>query len=45
MFDITGKTKRSKWQSYVDSGISAEEAEKKYVEKFNALKASNGLKA
>ncbi|KIW05946.1 uncharacterized protein PV09_03135 [Verruconis gallopava] len=43
-FDFTGKAKRSAWQKKVDEGITAEEAKKQYVERFNALKEKYGLK-
>ncbi|KAF2433521.1 putative acyl-CoA-binding protein like protein [Tothia fuscella] len=45
MFDIAGKTKRNKWQEFIDAGVTKDQAQKKYVEKFNDLKTKHGLKA
>jgi len=38
MFDMAGKTKRSKWQAYLDAGITKDQAMAKYVEKYDELK-------
>ncbi|KAH7031276.1 acyl-CoA-binding protein [Microdochium trichocladiopsis] len=45
MFDLKNKAKYSAWEKKVQSGISAEDAQKAYVEKVEALKASCGFDA
>jgi acyl-CoA-binding protein len=39
-----GKYKHNAWKKEVESGTTAAEAKKKYVEKFNAMKEKHGLK-
>ncbi|KAF2662690.1 hypothetical protein K491DRAFT_710030 [Lophiostoma macrostomum CBS 122681] len=36
-YDFEGKAKRTRWQEAVDEGISANDAEKKYIELGQAL--------
>ena len=42
--NFQGKAKYNKWQETLSKNVTQEEAEKKYVEKFNALKAKYGTK-
>jgi diazepam-binding inhibitor (GABA receptor modulating acyl-CoA-binding protein) len=41
---MQGKFKFNKYKELADSGMTAEEARKKYVEKFNEMKEKHGLK-
>ncbi|KAK1767963.1 acyl CoA binding protein [Phialemonium atrogriseum] len=42
MFDIKAKAKKNAWKAIVDEGISAEEAQERYVELVEALKEEHG---
>ncbi|KAM5435855.1 acyl-CoA-binding protein (ACBP)/diazepam binding inhibitor (DBI)/endozepine (EP) [Microsporum ferrugineum] len=42
MFDFKGKYKHGKWKEIVDEGISPEQAQEKYVELVEKLKAKYG---
>ncbi|KAI0521320.1 acyl CoA binding protein-domain-containing protein [Xylaria bambusicola] len=43
MFDLKGKAKLRAWEGYVAEGISAEEAQKRYIEKVEELKNKYGF--
>ncbi|KAH8884769.1 acyl CoA binding protein [Thozetella sp. PMI_491] len=43
MFDLKGKAKKNAWQKLVDEGLTAEEAQEKYVALVEKLKASLGF--
>lgn len=45
MFDLKGKAKKNAWQKVVDEGITAEEAQEKYVAYIEELKAKHGYDA
>lgn len=45
MFDIKGKAKLSAWQKVVDEGLTAEQAQEKYVEAIEKAKAQYGFDA
>ncbi|KAI5463427.1 acyl-CoA-binding protein [Mariannaea sp. PMI_226] len=45
MFDLKGKAKKNAWQKLVDEGISAEEAQTRYVALVEALKEKHGYDA
>ncbi|KAH6895575.1 putative fatty acid binding protein [Thelonectria olida] len=45
IFDLKGKAKKNAWQKIVDEGISAEEAQKRYVDLVETLKAKYGYDA
>ncbi|KAH7328259.1 acyl CoA binding protein [Stachybotrys elegans] len=45
MFDLKGKAKKNAWSAKVDEGLSAEEAQSKYVALVESLKASCGFDA
>ncbi|KXJ85807.1 acyl-CoA-binding protein [Microdochium bolleyi] len=45
MFDLKGKAKYNAWSDKVKEGLSAEDAQKAYVDKVEALKASHGYDA
>ncbi|KAK3400395.1 acyl-CoA-binding protein [Sordaria brevicollis] len=42
MFDLKGKAKYNAWQKVVDEGLSAEEAQTKYVAKVEEMKTQYG---
>ncbi|KAL3955750.1 hypothetical protein ACCO45_011313 [Purpureocillium lilacinum] len=42
MFDLKGKAKKNAWQKVVDEGITAEQAQERYVELVEKLKVSCG---
>ncbi|MCJ1312928.1 hypothetical protein MMC25_006604 [Agyrium rufum] len=42
MFDLKGKAKYNKWQETVDEGLSADQAQKKYVTLVGTLKTKYG---
>jgi len=44
MFDIKGKAKWNAWKEAEDAGTTKEEAQKKYVEKYNELVNTIGTK-
>ncbi|CAL8580737.1 MAG: hypothetical protein LQ349_001550 [Xanthoria aureola] len=43
MFDLTGKAKYNAWKQVEDEGVSAKDAQEKYVKKVNALKEKYGF--
>jgi len=43
MFDLKGKAKHKAWQKEIDSGLSASDAEKRYIDLVNKLKQSYGF--
>lgn len=45
MFDIKGKAKLSAWQKVHDEGLTAEQAQEKYVEAIEKAKAQYGFDA
>ncbi|KAM7191064.1 Acyl-CoA-binding protein [Naviculisporaceae sp. PSN 640] len=42
MFDLKGKAKYNAWQKAVDDGLTAEQAQEKYVAKIEELKTKYG---
>ncbi|KAH8911486.1 acyl CoA binding protein [Coniochaeta sp. PMI_546] len=42
MFDLKGKAKKAAWQKVADEGISAEEAQTKYVTLVESMKETYG---
>ncbi|EFX02847.1 acyl-binding protein family [Grosmannia clavigera kw1407] len=45
MFDLKGKAKKAAWQKAVDEGLTAEQAQERYVEYIEKLKAKHGYDA
>ncbi|KAF2145250.1 uncharacterized protein K452DRAFT_316331 [Aplosporella prunicola CBS 121167] len=45
MFDLKGKAKYNAWKKEVDAGVSASDAEKRYIELVETLKGKYGVKA
>ncbi|KAK3293992.1 acyl CoA binding protein-domain-containing protein [Chaetomium fimeti] len=45
MFDLKGKAKLKAWRDAVDDGISAEDAQEKYVAKVEEMKTTYGFDA
>ncbi|KAI4251520.1 MAG: hypothetical protein L6R42_008352 [Xanthoria sp. 1 TBL-2021] len=43
MFDMTGKAKYNAWKAVDDDGVSAKDAQEKYVKKVNSLKEKYGF--
>ncbi|KAI4228435.1 MAG: hypothetical protein L6R36_001626 [Xanthoria steineri] len=43
MFDLTGKAKYNAWKGVEDEGVSAKDAQEKYVKKVNTLKEKYGF--
>ncbi|KAI4223403.1 MAG: hypothetical protein L6R40_008507 [Gallowayella cf. fulva] len=43
MFDLTGKAKYNAWKQVEEDGVSAKDAQEKYVEKVNSLKEKYGF--
>ncbi|KAI4090116.1 MAG: hypothetical protein LQ339_008429 [Xanthoria mediterranea] len=43
MFDLTGKAKYKAWEKVEDEGLSAKDAQEKYVKKVNTLKEKYGF--
>ncbi|RMZ92530.1 hypothetical protein DV736_g236, partial [Chaetothyriales sp. CBS 134916] len=43
IFDLKGKAKYNAWKKEVESGVTAEQAEKRYIEAVEALKAKYGV--
>ncbi|RMD41672.1 hypothetical protein DV735_g3442, partial [Chaetothyriales sp. CBS 134920] len=43
IFDLKGKAKYNAWKKEVDSGITAEQAEKRYIELVETLKSKYGV--
>ncbi|CZR62295.1 probable acyl-coenzyme A-binding protein (diazepam binding inhibitor) [Phialocephala subalpina] len=44
-FDFKGKAKKKSWQSYVDKGLTSDEAKSQYVELIAKLKEKYGYDA
>ncbi|OAA58097.1 Acyl-CoA-binding protein, ACBP [Niveomyces insectorum RCEF 264] len=42
MFDLKGKAKKNAWQKVVDEGLTPEQAQERYVEYIEKLKATHG---
>ncbi|GAB1316678.1 hypothetical protein MFIFM68171_06888 [Madurella fahalii] len=45
MFDLKGKAKYNAWKKVVDDGITAEQAQEKYVAKIEEMKTKYGYDA
>ncbi|PKS09118.1 hypothetical protein jhhlp_003732 [Lomentospora prolificans] len=45
MFDLKGKAKKAAWQKIVDEGITAEQAQERYIALVNKLKETYGFDA
>ncbi|RMZ80143.1 hypothetical protein DV737_g3067, partial [Chaetothyriales sp. CBS 132003] len=43
IFDIRGKAKYNAWKKEVDAGVTADQAEKRYIEAIEALQAKYGV--
>ncbi|KAL8769772.1 MAG: hypothetical protein Q9209_004388 [Squamulea sp. 1 TL-2023] len=43
MFDLTGKAKYNAWKKVEDDGVSAKDAQEKYVKLVNSLKGKYGF--
>ncbi|KAF2484896.1 acyl-CoA-binding protein [Neohortaea acidophila] len=43
MFDLKGKAKKGAWKKIHDEGVSAEDAQKRYVELVEKLKEKHGF--
>ncbi|SPN99613.1 probable acyl-coenzyme A-binding protein (diazepam binding inhibitor) [Cephalotrichum gorgonifer] len=45
MFDLKGKAKKNAWQKIVDEGITAEQAQERYIALVEKLKEAYGFDA
>ena len=43
MLDVQGKAKKNAWQKLVDEGVSAEDAQQRYIDLVEKLKGDYGF--